>query len=232
MRPALQRFLKIQPAGPRHLEVQDDASRTGFRRLQQEVPRGCVSPDLVTFRLEQAGDGDPDAAIVVDDMNNRSVHDEPLGSVAVGSVLRADAASCDAIGPGAGSPSRYAGSMIRNSAPSARFSAESFPPWSSTMEREIDSPSPIPSGLVEKKESKRRGSWSGGMPQPLSLTAISTLRSAPDLVRTLRRRFSGAMLAMASNALTHRLTRACWSCTRSARTGGSSGASAASTAAP
>ena len=58
-------------------------------------------------------------------------------------------------------------------APSALFSAQSRPLWASTMVREIDSPMPIPSGLVLTNGSKMRSMSPGGMPRPVSLTQTS-----------------------------------------------------------
>ena len=53
------------------------------------------------------------------------------------------------------------GSVKRNVAPrSALFSAQMRPPCASTIVREIDSPTPMPFGLVVKNGSNRRPSFS------------------------------------------------------------------------
>src|SRR5260221_2203378 len=52
--------------------------------------------------------------------------------------------------------------------------AQRRPPWASTIDRQIDSPMPMPLGFVVKKGSKRRSMVSGASPGPESSTAIST----------------------------------------------------------
>jgi hypothetical protein len=48
------------------------------------------------------------------------------------------------------------------------------PPWASMIEREIDSPIPMPSGLVVKKALNSRSKYFGSMPPPASSISIST----------------------------------------------------------
>ena len=57
------------------------------------------------------------------------------------------------------------------------------------IERQIDSPNPIPSGFVVKKASKMRSTFAGSSPVPVSVTAISTL-SGPS-IRELTRNTRG-----------------------------------------
>ena len=57
--------------------------------------------------------------------------------------------------------------------PPGAFSACILPPWVSTIVREMASPSPIPVALEVTKASNTRGSSSGGMPGPESLTETS-----------------------------------------------------------
>ena len=56
------------------------------------------------------------------------------------------------------------------------------PPCSSTIWRVMESPRPVPWGLVVKNCSKRRGPTSGEMPGPVSLTDSSTLSSRRRVV--------------------------------------------------
>src|SRR4051812_38184861 len=60
-------------------------------------------------------------------------------------------------------------------APRGSFAlAHSRPPCAATMERQIESPSPKPVGLVVKKASKKRSSAAEGRPGPESCTVTST----------------------------------------------------------
>src|SRR5256885_8710162 len=49
--------------------------------------------------------------------------------------------------------------------------AHKRPRWASTIDRLIESPMPIPAGLVVKNASNRRDTWSGSNPTPASCTA-------------------------------------------------------------
>ena len=51
-----------------------------------------------------------------------------------------------------------------------RGAAQSRPPWASTIERQIDRPSPIPSPFVVKNGSKIWSSFSDSIPLPVSAT--------------------------------------------------------------
>ena len=51
--------------------------------------------------------------------------------------------------------------------------AQRRPPWASTIERQIESPMPMPLGFVVKKASNKRSVISGAIPGPESSTAIS-----------------------------------------------------------
>jgi hypothetical protein len=64
-----------------------------------------------------------------------------------------------------------AGNVNWKTAPFGRFGdAHSWPPWASTIERQIDSPIPIPSGFVVKKASKSRSFGAKSSPRPESVS--------------------------------------------------------------
>ena len=74
------------------------------------------------------------------------------------------------------------------------------PPWALMIERQIESPMPMPLGFVVKKASNKRSMISGAIPGPESSTAISTaagpvaLRSHaqhPRFVRARAHRLNG-----------------------------------------
>src|SRR5438309_1343929 len=91
------------------------------------------------------------------------------------------------------------------------------------IERLIDSPMPMPLGLVVKKASNMRCILSGSIPVPESCTTTSTWpASRCDRISSSRRRSPTA--AMASMPFITRLMSTCCSCTRSPRTGSNSGA--------
>jgi len=103
--------------------------------------------------------------------------------------------------------------------------AQSRPPCASTIERLIDSPMPMPPGLVVKKASNSRSRWFGSMPTP---GVVDGQRDALTVVRLRsHRQLSRPVLdpAMASVAFITRFKITCWSWTRSPRTRGSSDAS-------
>jgi hypothetical protein len=56
--------------------------------------------------------------------------------------------------------------------------AHSRPPWASTIERQIESPIPMPLDLVVKKGSNSRSAFSEGIPTPQSVTLRSTCASS------------------------------------------------------
>ena len=120
-------------------------------------------------------------------------------------------------------PAAPAGSSERFAPPPARFSADSWPPWASTIVREIASPIPMPPCLVVKNGSKICFRTSGRIPGPLSETLSSAVFSSTRRVRTLIRRLSVPASASASMAFTTRLRMTCSSWTRSPLTISGSG---------
>src|SRR5438309_6308442 len=56
--------------------------------------------------------------------------------------------------------------------------AHKRPRWASMIDRLIESPMPIPPGLVVKNASNRRDEWSGSNPTPASSTATRTESAA------------------------------------------------------
>src|SRR5712671_1244235 len=59
------------------------------------------------------------------------------------------------------------------------------PRCASTIDRLIESPMPIPPGLVVKKASNRRDEWSGSNPTPASCTATRTESDEYDCDRII-----------------------------------------------
>src|SRR5262249_46242705 len=64
--------------------------------------------------------------------------------------------------------------MVKQGPPSGRFSAVIEPPCSSRMRAEIDSPRPVPCGLLVTKGRNSLSSISGGIPVPVSVTVRRT----------------------------------------------------------
>ncbi len=92
------------------------------------------------------------------------------------------------------------------------------------VERQILSPMPMPSDLVEKKGENSRSPTSREMPWPRSATLTATppaSGSTPAAMRSTRR--AGSTSRMASMALRVRLSSTCSSITGSASTGGRPG---------
>src|SRR5271166_2607656 len=92
------------------------------------------------------------------------------------------------------------------------------------MDRQIDSPMPMPLGLVVKKALNSRSTCSGSMPTPQSCTATSTA-SASRCERILSSRGRSVTGAMASMPFITRLMMTCCSWIRSTCTRGSPDAS-------
>ncbi len=68
------------------------------------------------------------------------------------------------------------GSVTRKTVDSPGCESQvSCPPWDSTIDRLMGSPSPSPLDFVVKKRSKMRGKSDGAIPGPLSATAISAM---------------------------------------------------------
>ena len=98
----------------------------------------------------------------------------------------------------------------------------SRPPWASTMDRQIDRPSPMPFGLVVTNGWNRFAATTGARPGPVSLTVTSTMSSNDAAVPMVRSR-TGDWIS-ASMALRTRFSTTCWICILSIQTGGASGA--------
>ena len=68
------------------------------------------------------------------------------------------------------------GTVKRTSAPcGARGDTHKRPPWASTIDRQMASPMPRPSGFVVKKGWNMRSATAGSSPAPVSFTETSTL---------------------------------------------------------
>jgi hypothetical protein len=85
------------------------------------------------------------------------------------------------------------------------------PPCDSTIDRQIDSPIPIPSAFVVKKTSKIRFSSSGLMPVPESSTDMRTQSASCFSDRTQTRRSRFELDAVASAAFMSKLSTTCCS---------------------
>ncbi len=133
-----QSLLELQPAEPRHAQVEQNATRGFDIGRFQELCRRFVLPDPISDRPQQSRGRLAPGRIVVDHM-----HDA-----------------------GGGRHERCAeanGSVKRNTAPPpGAFSARISPPCASMIVRDIASPRPMPVDLDVTKGSKMRGrsSWS------------------------------------------------------------------------
>src|SRR5712664_3028261 len=71
--------------------------------------------------------------------------------------------------------SAFTGRVNCNVAPWGTFAvAHSRPPWASTIERQIESPIPMPLGLVVKKALNSRSALLAEIPTPVSVTVTRT----------------------------------------------------------
>src|ERR1700686_2953155 len=71
--------------------------------------------------------------------------------------------------------SAFTGRVNCNVAPWGTFAvAHSLPPWASMIERQTESPIPMPLDLVVKKALNSRSVFSAGIPTPQSVTLTST----------------------------------------------------------
>src|ERR1700693_4047789 len=102
--------------------------------------------------------------------------------------------------------------------------ANSRPPWASMIERQIESPIPMPLDLVVKKALKSRSAFSAEMPTPQSVTLTSTccIPSWRDRITSSRGR--SVTDCIASMPFITRLIITCCSWTRSPRIMGRGGA--------
>jgi hypothetical protein len=81
--------------------------------------------------------------------------------------------------------------------------AHSRPPWASKIERQIDSPMPMPLDLVVKKALKSRSAFSAEIPTPQSVTLASTgwFSSWRDRIRSSRGARVGILVGVNGNGL-------------------------------
>src|SRR5438128_2128661 len=89
----------------------------------------------------------------------------------------------------------------------------------------IESPMPIPPGLVVKNASNRRGIWSGSNPTPASCTATRTESDEYSCDRIISSRGRSLTPSLASMPFISRLRMTCCNWTLSPSIGGSAGAS-------
>src|SRR5262249_40246260 len=105
------------------------------------------------------------------------------------------------------------GSTNWNTAPCGVFGvAQSLPPCASTIERLMESPKPMPLGLLVANASKRESTMFGSIPTPASSTATSTL-SRPfgsDRMTSSRRRSATALIASIPFITRLRITCCSW----------------------
>ncbi len=122
--------------------------------------------------------------------------------------------------------SAAAGRRTVNVAPRpGRLSAPIVPPWSATIEREIERPRPWPLSLVVKNGWKSRRATSSVNPTPVSATSTTTGSSAPGSLRDRTESRRTGLASTAWRALVSRLRNTCDRRVRSPRTGGTSSAS-------
>src|SRR5712671_1258954 len=110
--------------------------------------------------------------------------------------------------------------------------AHSRPPWASTIERQIDSPIPMPLDLVVKKALKSRSAFSAEMPTPQSVTLTSTCCVSSSRDRITSSRGRSLTDCMASMPFITRLMIICCNWTRSPRIMGRAGAKSVRTDSP
>src|SRR3954470_16869733 len=102
---------------------------------------------------------------------------------------------------------------------SGLFSADIRPPWATTIDRQMERPSPRPSRLVVTNGSKIDDSATEGIPLPQSRTSMRA--SSSCLVETVSTRSAGGVPLIASHAFTIRFRSTCCNCTSSVSTIGS-----------
>src|SRR5262245_10885390 len=147
-------LVELESARAGHAHIEEDAAGPVAGGLEKEVSSGAVGPDLVSARTEQPRDGRPKGRVVVDDVDDGGLAAHVAGSGTDAASSRARVRSCG-----------DAGRKNRNVAPPlGLFSATMVPPWASTIERQIESPSPTPCFLVVKKDWNRRWRSPSDMP--------------------------------------------------------------------
>src|SRR5215469_1292813 len=184
--------LEVEPTLFRQAHVENEAARH-FRLLAlQHLACGAEEPGAQPDRFEKIVQGIPDRGIVVDHQNR-------------GTLVFAH---------GCCPPAN--GSVKLSTAPyRAAASAHSRPPCASMMEVLIESPMPMPSGLVVKKVSKMRAAFSAARPVPESSTATRTVLPSNRSDRTTSVRGRSVTVAIASIAFMTRLRMTCSSWIRS-----------------
>src|SRR5262249_55417332 len=156
-------LVEIEAARARHPHVEQNTAGSVDRRLEKKVPGGAVDSDLVSRGAQEPRDRGSKRGIVVDDVNDRGL----LGHVA-GSGTGSDSLRVRARGWG------DAGRENWNVAPPFKlFSAAIVPPCASTIERQIERPSPTPCFLVVKNDWKSRARSLSEIPWPVSDTRAS-----------------------------------------------------------
>ena len=111
--------------------------------------------------------------------------------------------------------------MIKVAPSFSLASRSSRPPWSSMMRVAMLRPRPVPSSLVLKKGWNTWSRMDSGIPGPVSLTRMTTVRPRAGSSLSSSRMVMTPPLTMTSQALTSRLARTSFSWSGSARISGS-----------
>ena len=151
---AVELFEQLQAADAGHPHVQQQAPRRGRRRRRRETP-------APTRRPRPADASNAPAPSDACRTAGSSSTMKTVGSVSTGVLSRMNRQG-----------------EMEHGAPARRGRDPQPPPWFSIIDRLMDNPMPIPSGLVVKKRSKTRSAASGGTPTPLSSTSTTTFLSA------------------------------------------------------
>jgi hypothetical protein len=191
--PPLDLGVEMLAVEPGHFRI---AENQIVRALAEHLERhGAVvgDRDLVPVALQCLGQGGGDVGLVVDDQDRLP---------AIGGNGRAPPLRRPARGTTTGSSSR-------NVAPCpTSLSTVMVPPCSSSVRRQSDRPSPVPSpgGLVVKKGSKIRACTAAGIPGPLSFTSMRTRAGSAVIPVLIASRRCVSIGRIAWIALTTRFT--------------------------
>src|SRR5437588_2816911 len=153
--------LEIQAALSRQPDIKYEAARNVRQLALEQFARRAEDLCPHPYRAEKPFERLAEFRIVLDDEDGRPVTAASLLPLWLPrDHSRASRCACKANSKVAPGP--------------ALLDARNTPPWFSMIERQIDSPMPIPSGLVVKKALKSCGIFSVSMPTPESSTATTT----------------------------------------------------------
>src|SRR5215468_2413213 len=152
----------LQPVHAGHPDVEEDEVRRIVHEAGQRFLRRARRGDAVALVLEHAAQRALDEALVIHDEDVLARHQLALAEVG-GSTLAA--------------ARRPTGNSMMKRVPwGVTSSTQIVPPWSVTIWCTMDSPSPVPLGLVEKYGRKSRSLSSAWIPGPSSATTMRARR--------------------------------------------------------